>query len=1066
MSDAGSLASVGSFPTLDNIYEDEEDSFISFQKRDKTIKTCLSSPEVKQNLYPNETTSNADEDERDETPNSNADKNIIANLYLQAELCRPSDDDIHEVTQSDVTEPTENRRRGFLQLIKVCLSKHPTISCAPSDSNQAASNTAAAEPDANNNEESSLVDTMDDADLPTATDNFRLGIAANPMNDDTDDDSTYDLYASTLSRASASTKASTVGDAIIDTLMRESKLASDLTKARAARRNEEESDNQTLSTYSYRRAYADNITLGSAHTSNVSTITNDYSYDTKRRIGMAEAVRPTVVVKSPVDMDTGKPVVATKDEESAASSSFPAPPPIFRLNDASNFNLYESNENLHRIVSFGEGEGYVHEEEAERFTSLRRRQRGSSGCRSWFSSAPRAVKVMIAGSILLFLVSIASVSIGIMLQQEGNEENPGFVAISNSITGDRVAEDIMDTEGPVPSLAPTATMNTSTGAVSSSTLGPSLRPSQAPSNIRTTKPSLTVEVVQTSSPVNPTPAPSKPVTKAPTLSPSNVPTTPQPSVSLVTKTPTLKPTNEPILTQSPTAEPTPAPSSPSPSAQPVVATLNPSPLPTRSPTPPPSPVPTTRAPFHADPSLTWMIIRAAQDTYISANSPGENFGTSTKLRVDESPERRALIGFDTSRLTNIRDSRHETPLLGNDEPRKLIELRILDAKLRLFSIDDGGSGSVYFLPNTKKWDETLVTATSMGNAVNASGGVHIASYGNVTAFRWYEIDVTEAFKGGAADLTTFAMFSESSDGVSFASKERAEGVLAPEIVFAIKSTGTFAPTDPGPGRPTYSPTTMTSGDPSPKPSQKPTQRPTGRPTNVPTAMPSDDPPSRKPTQKPTGRPTNAPTAMPSDDQPTQKPTRRQTYEPTAMPSDDPSPKPSRQPTQKPTEWHLHPTEWPTYEPTQKPTKWPTYEPTTITSEDSSPRPSRKPTQQPTPNPTPIIVTTILPTKQPSSVQTKNPTQEPTSSPQMQTPEPTDETSDGTTTKETEIDPTWCGLCPPSGTLFVAGSNCSGFWWCADGVRQHYHSCPEGTIFNNLLQICDHPHSITCSCNPL
>jgi len=210
-------------------------------------------------------------------------------------------------------------------------------------------------------------------------------------------------------------------------------------------------------------------------------------------------------------------------------------------------------------------------------------------------------------------------------------------------------------------------------------------------------------------------------------------------------------------------------------------------------------------------------MRAAQDTYIDASSMWENFGTSSRLRVDGSPERRTFIGFDTSHLTN-RVARHEKPL-GNDEPRKLTEVQVLEAKLRLFSVDDGaygGGGSVYFLPNTKQWDETLVTATSLGNGVNAAGGFQIASFGDVAAYRWQEIDVTEAFTGGARDFTTFAMTSESSDGVSFASRERAAGMLAPELVLTIASTGTRAPS--------YAPTAIVSEDPSPKPSRKPTQK--------------------------------------------------------------------------------------------------------------------------------------------------------------------------------------------------------------------------------------------------
>mmetsp|Transcript_12583 Transcript_12583/g.25072 ORF Transcript_12583/g.25072 Transcript_12583/m.25072 type:complete len:976 (-) Transcript_12583:114-3041(-) len=971
VSDAEVSASGASFPSLDNIYEEEEDSFISL-KHDRTKATCVSSAEVKQNLDP------------DQTPRAN--RNVVADLYAQAELCRPSDDDIHEVTQSDVTQPTENRRHNrFLQLVKVCFSKDMTSPCVPAESNLVASNTAAAAPDASNNEESSFLDTTDVVDLPTT--HFRLGISENIMNNDTDDDSTYNLHASTLSRASASTKTSM---SITETIFQESKIAAEMTRARAAglayhlendaREKEEDSDNQTLSTYSYRRAYVDNITLGSVQTSNYSTITDDYSYETKRRIGMAEAVRPNVGDKrsspsGPVDMDTGNPVAVAKDEESAAS--YPSPPPIFRTNDASNFNLYESHENLHRIVSFGEGEGYVDEEAAERFAPLRRGRNGSSGCCSWFSSAPREVKVMIVGSILMLLVSVVSVSIGLLLQQNRNGDAAGFVASSNSIADGGVTEDIVEAViSPVPSSAPSATLkpfDTSfsptpmpskrpstplTSVVSTPT--PSQRPEQPPpSRFPTQKPSRQPSQPPTRSPsqqptakptIRPTPRPTpitlRPSTGNPTRQPTNMPS-PKPS-SPPSKAPSKRPTQKPTTlapsksptikpSKSPTQKPTtPVPSSSptkTPSTQPIVEspTLNPSSSPSRSPTPPPSSLPTTRAPVYAHPSLSYTIkMRAAQDTYIDASSMWENFGTSSRLRVDGSPERRAFIGFDTSHLTN-RVARHEKPL-GNDEPRKLTEMQVLEATLRLFSVDDGGGGSVYFLPNTKQWDETLVTATSLGNGVNAAGGFQVASFGDVAAYRWQEIDVTEAFTGGARDFTTFAMTSESSDGVSFASRERAAGMLAPELVLTIAGTETLAPS---------------------------------------------------------------------------------------------------------------------------------YAPTAILSEDPSPKPSRKPTQKPTPIPTVFDVTTMIPTKEPSSGPTQISTLELTSSPQ--TKEPTIGTSNGTTPKVIELD--LCQTCPTSGTLFVAGSQCLGFWRCADGVRDHYHACPEGTIFNNLLQICDHPYNFTCTCNP-
>lgn len=328
----------------------------------------------------------------------------------------------------------------------------------------------------------------------------------------------------------------------------------------------------------------------------------------------------------------------------------------------------------------------------------------------------------------------------------------------------------------------------------------------------------------------------------------------------------------------------------------------------------------------------------------------QNYGSSSRLRVDGRPERRAFIGFDTSPLAKAQVARHESPLVDNDEPRYLTERQVLEAKLRLYPVDGGGGGEVYLLSNTEQWDETLVTATSLGNGLNSNGGVQLTSFGDVVAYEWQEIDVTEAFTGGASDFfTTFAIKSYNSDGLTFASRERAAGTLAPEIVITLSSAG-------------------------------------------------------------------APTPSPEE------------------------------------------------------AGWPTYAPTVITSEDPSPKPSQKPTQKPTTQTPSTFVTTIVPTKNPSAASTQMPKPEPTISPTL-------EPSSGITTKTIGVDhtklptpnPTFdsdlCQTCPPSWTLFVAGSNCSGFWRCEDGVRDQFHACPDGTIFNNRLQICDHPYNFTCTCNP-
>jgi len=208
----------------------------------------------------------------------------------------------------------------------------------------------------------------------------------------------------------------------------------------------------------------------------------------------------------------------------------------------------------------------------------------------------------------------------------------------------------------------------------------------------------------------------------------------------------------------------------------------------------------------------------------------QNFGTAARIRVDGSPERHAFIGFDTASLAGTEVERHASQISHN-EPRNLNDLRVLEAKLRLYSIDDGGGGTVYVYPNADQWEETELTwiGTNIGNGPDSKDELQLGSFGDVVAYEWQEIDVTEAFRGTIADFTTFVIKSESSDGVIYASRERASGTYAPEIVFTLTLSGAGAPTS-SPGIPTYAPTAVSSDvdelseDPTPKPSRQPTQK--------------------------------------------------------------------------------------------------------------------------------------------------------------------------------------------------------------------------------------------------
>ncbi|KAL7440436.1 hypothetical protein ACHAXH_006871 [Discostella pseudostelligera] len=212
----------------------------------------------------------------------------------------------------------------------------------------------------------------------------------------------YDMYASTLSKAD-STNPATLGDLI----SRDShKVGRD--------------ENQSIDTYSYGRAYIDNATLGESNfTSNYSALTDDYCYDA-RKVGMSEAIKANIIheVEPHGDGSNGyhsgvvdsppRAAVATTAPESDHSlvESLPAPPPPRQSSQANDITLYKNAEDLQRVVSFGEGSGYVDEEAAMRYADTNKRY-----CRwncSWFTSSSRWVKLIVLCSMLMFLGSVTT----------------------------------------------------------------------------------------------------------------------------------------------------------------------------------------------------------------------------------------------------------------------------------------------------------------------------------------------------------------------------------------------------------------------------------------------------------------------------------------------------------------------------------------------------------------------------------------------------------------------------------------------------------------------------------
>jgi len=743
------------------------------------------------------------------------------------------------------------------------------------------------------------------ADVDNAPDEFE---SVGNMGENNDADSNYDVYASTLSRASASTRASTIGDQIL----KDSYMAAQMT-----RNGNPGADDQSASTYSYRRAYIDNATLGSNSnfTSTCSALTDDYTFHA-RRTGMSEAIKTNAphhntfhgdikrTVSGPVDADTGAmiPPSDKSHEESLAR------PPSPRL---SNHSAYENPEHLARIVSYGEGEGYVDEEAARKFANS---DEEKNGCCGWFTSSSRMVKIVVMFSILLMFLSVASLALAYLLPQEknvgtdssarssvvannGDEKIQGGIDIIEDVSRQNDVGTLVPTGSPTPpapssahsTVAPSALADTRSCDVGLSCFEDGSRCTdgttesccgetfdsfvcdcanvdgnlkymcfftdacliQSCETFATPTPSKAPEsIIYTTSAI--TGSPTKQPFMAPTLVPSKRPT----------QLPTEKPSNQPtaIPSKAPTDQPTTERPTPLPTEMPITTNV-----PTSAPTLPPS----SNAPTPAQALTQTVTLQATKDTYTNSTSPETNYGTSRRIRVDGSPRVWSFIAFDTTSVikNTARTQRQGQPAHQN-EPRKLHGVQVLQAKLRLYALDEGGGGIFFALPNARQWEETDLTWNDRSE-VGRSGEFRVGSISWVDAFNWYEIDVTDAFTNNESSdaVGTFLIKSDSTNGVAFASRERNSGSYSPELVLTF-TTGTDISTNP-----------PISASPTPAPASRPTHFPTrpASPTPAPESpWPTYSPTRPDPTNSPTPRSSRPPSMEESVARPSMSPSNYQT----------------------------------------------------------------------------------------------------------------------------------------------------------------------------------------------
>jgi len=497
--DEPSLSGI-SFPSLNLMYSHEENDIIP--PNDTTI---------------DDTSSDTDNDNLDQTKVTPTDitKQILSNSEGQTMM------DHFMVTNSNEYDdydeyPTDENTLGSLDGKKVSLNllqlakKHLLIKKEPIASTPTRSNISSEIPHINVINESHTVDNMDDGDsflnvdctnvenssILDKDDTSFLESAAvqdaptlksvNGEVDNNDVESYYNIHASTLSRASASTKTSS------DQLLKESYMASKM--ARDDNINLlPDNQSSTTSKYSYKRAFENGFTLGGGSTYDCSALTEDYCYDAQR-IGLG---LPTERVDIKFNEDTGQ----TSD-----------------MIDETDPN--HNNEHLTRVLSYGgEVEGYVDEEAARKYSPEQSRK-GSSCC-TWFSSSTRFAKLIVLCSLVLLFVSVASVSLALLMPEDEGEVSSAETIASSSTLVNGTNEYDQEVDVAVDNDDTTNQMNSShtlPSMISVPSVMPfTLTPSKSPQAVIYS----TSEVVD-----SPTDAPVlspsfKPSTKAPTRTPSN-----------------------------------------------------------------------------------------------------------------------------------------------------------------------------------------------------------------------------------------------------------------------------------------------------------------------------------------------------------------------------------------------------------------------------------------------------------------------------------------------------------------------------------------------------------------
>jgi parallel beta-helix repeat protein len=149
------------------------------------------------------------------------------------------------------------------------------------------------------------------------------------------------------------------------------------------------------------------------------------------------------------------------------------------------------------------------------------------------------------------------------------------------------------------------------------------------------------------------------------------------------------------------------------------------------------------------PAGTQVTLNPTADSYVNADSPTTNYGSSTQLRVDGSPVVKSYLRFSVPAVT------------------------VASAKLRIFA-NSASSTGIEARGTAGGWQEGTITsnnAPAVGSVVGSSGSFGAGAY--------VEVDVTSAVTGGGE--VNLALTGPGSTAISMSSRD---GANKPQLVVA------------------------------------------------------------------------------------------------------------------------------------------------------------------------------------------------------------------------------------------------------------------------------------------